>query len=123
MKLSSQSSKAALAMGVACSLGVAAMLGTAGTASAATSKTFELCASGNYTVYAEFPQLGGFSTTLINRGDCWKGTVSAQATYAKVRGLYNTSTKEFYVGTAHFSSKGWKGAARGTTTSPNLVTN
>jgi hypothetical protein len=125
MKLTTKALKTALAIGAVASLTAVAVAGTAGSASAATSHTLKVCASGNYTAYAEIPQQGGITTTLIAPGKCGQLSLSNGTTYAKVRGLKNNNpNKEFYVGTAHFSaSKGWSGAAKGTSANPSLKSN
>ncbi|GGS99997.1 hypothetical protein [Streptomyces cinerochromogenes] len=124
MKLTSKAArKASLAIGAVSCLTGAVLAGTAGPASAATAHTFKVCAYGNYTAYATLPQQGGISTTLISPGTCGQLPLVSGSTYGKVYGVYNTNPdKSFYVGTAHFTaSKGWTGAAKGTTTNHYLV--
>ncbi|WP_225826408.1 hypothetical protein [Streptomyces naphthomycinicus] len=115
--------RASLAVGAVSCLTGAVLAGTAGPASAATAHTFKVCASGNYTAYATLPQQGDISTVLIPPGKCGQLPLSSGSTYGKVWGVYNTNPgKSFYVGTAHFTaSKGWTGAAKGTTASHYLV--
>jgi hypothetical protein len=56
----------------ACGLVAAGLTASTGSASASTipSDEFQLCAQGNYPVYATFPQRGGLATTIVFPGDC-----------------------------------------------------
>ncbi|MFF5536240.1 hypothetical protein ACFY71_27800 [Streptomyces cinerochromogenes] len=124
MKFTSKTARrASLAVAAVSCLTGAVLAGTAGPASAATAHTFKVCAYGNYTAYATIPQQGDIATTLIAPGTCGQLPLASGSTYGKVWGVYNTHPdKSFYVGTAHFTaSKGWTGAAKGSTTGPYLV--
>ncbi|MET8946761.1 hypothetical protein ABZX30_25145 [Streptomyces sp. NPDC004542] len=123
MQFTSKAGKAALALGAVSCLTTGAVAATAAPAAAATAHTFKVCAQGNYTAYGELPQQGGIATVLVAPGKCATLSLASGTTYAKVRGVYNTDpSKSFYVGTAHFTaSKGYKGAAKGTTKNPTLV--
>jgi guanyl-specific ribonuclease Sa len=123
VKLTSKVRQAAVAVGAVSWLTGALVAGTAGSASAAAAHTFTVCAQGNYTAYADLPQQGGIATTLIRPGQCADLYISSGSTYGNVWGIYNNNPNaKFHVGTAHFTaSKGWKGAAKGTTNNPYLV--
>jgi hypothetical protein len=121
MSIYSQLRKVSLAAGAVILVTGAAIAGTAASASAA-AHTFKICAYGNYTAYAAIPQQGGIATRLASPGHCQSIGINKGTTYAKVWGRHNSgSHAKFYVGEAHFSaSKGWSGAADGTTTRHSL---
>jgi hypothetical protein len=123
MRVMSKVKRFAVAAGAASLLAGAAVAVTAGSAEAAVPHTFKVCAYGNYTAQADIPQQGGFSTYLIQPGQCQQIPIVAGSTYGNVWGFYNTHPDQrFYVGTATFNSAtGWTGGAEGTTTSPYLV--
>jgi hypothetical protein len=121
MSVTSQVRNFTLAAGAVTLVTGAAIAGTAVSASAAVPHKFKLCAYGNYEAFG-IVEPSDLQTVDIPSGECASVPIGDGSTYAKVWGKYNTNHKvHFYVGTAHFSeSKGWSGAAQGTTTNPSL---
>ncbi|MEZ0095369.1 hypothetical protein [Streptacidiphilus sp. EB129] len=73
----------------------------AGPASASTiSNGFvQVCAQGKYAAYATFPYRGGFSTTVVNPGDCWYGWMGGDSWEPiDVYGIYPGSPKPIDLG-------------------------
>ncbi|WP_033289450.1 hypothetical protein [Amycolatopsis jejuensis] len=51
-------------------VGAAIALGSTGVAQAATPEVFQLCSGGNFGSFAEFPERNGYSTFIVNPGEC-----------------------------------------------------
>ncbi|WP_035844536.1 hypothetical protein [Kitasatospora azatica] len=86
----------------AASLGAVAVIGTASPAAASTisNGNVQVCAQGTYPVYAQFPYRGGWSTTIVNPGNCWLHYVGGNSWEPiNVYGLYPNSSATFSLGT------------------------
>ncbi|MFD9895271.1 hypothetical protein ACFWY9_38525 [Amycolatopsis sp. NPDC059027] len=84
----------------AAALGAIAVGVVPGTAQAATtaSGTFRLCNVGtDYSVYATFPDRGGFSSYVLSYGQCWNGDIGpSEAFYLNVRRANNSEEFSTY---------------------------
>lgn len=102
------------------------VLATAGSAAAATTPNqFTLCATGNYSAGALFPDRGDLSTVLVPAGHCLTlpNTRDKSSDTVVVLGRYNTHPDvSFTVGSFTFNDSVGGGAdASGTTTAPRLL--
>lgn len=101
-------------------IAAAAVLGGAGSSYASTiaKGDVQLCAQGNYAAVLQFPDRGGYESTVVSPGQCWKGHMGGNGSEPiNVIGIYNTSSNTFKIGTVYFngSTSGIGIGAEGTT--------
>ncbi|MFD9738506.1 hypothetical protein [Umezawaea sp. NPDC059074] len=124
MKLGMDSVKRiAAGAAVVATMATATVLGTAGSAAAAGSGQIQVCSNGNYASYVVFPNRGGFSTFVVNKGTCATYNILGSSTTVEpieVRGIYNTSSNTFWVGNGQIRpSRGGNVITYGTTAAGN----
>ncbi|MEU3649872.1 hypothetical protein AB0E59_41330 [Lentzea sp. NPDC034063] len=115
--------RVAAAVAAVATMATAGVLSTAAPASASTGPGWlTVCSYGNYASYVKFPERGGYSTYLVNKGDCRDFQVGGNTTIEpiEVRGVYNTSGNTFSVQKGSFrGSKGGVVQTYGTTAAGN----
>lgn len=72
MRLRNNVKRAAISAAFSCAMAAGLLAGTASSASASTiqNEWVQLCAQGNYPAYLSFPWRGGFTSTIVDPGQC-----------------------------------------------------
>ncbi|OKI46066.1 hypothetical protein [Micromonospora sp. CB01531] len=110
--------KAAIGVAAAATLTAGTVVATAGPAAAAMGQgRVQLCSQGNYWSYLEYT--GTYlSSYRVAPGSCGKWDIPAGTYQIEVRGMFNTSSSTFWMGSfaaSASSNPGWKVYTRGTT--------